>query len=137
MGFLLTVAARSCTSRRSPSAGLALSCTVGQRRLPPSRRIRDLVRCAPALLLITSATSCDGQAIRHPAPTPSPSAPTRSADACHPSPQMAVAAQDPALNVVLPNYGFGRSPVYLSGQLHWYGPGSQTAFLLVDPTYSG
>jgi hypothetical protein len=48
-----------------------------------------------------------------------------------------VAARDPGLNVVLPNYGFGRSPVYLSGQLRWYGPGSQTAFLLVDPTYSG
>ena len=36
----------------------------------------------------------------------------------------------------LPDYGFGRGPVYLSGQNGWYAAG-QEALLLVAPNFSG
>jgi hypothetical protein len=60
--------------------------------------------------------------------------PTSACTAIKPVP---VHALDPQVSLVLPNYGFGAFPAYLSGQLEWYGPGSQTAFFLVDPRYSG
>lgn len=37
--------------------------------------------------------------------------------------------------MLVPDYGFGSGPVYLSGQLAWY-PGV-FALLVVSPTYSG
>ena len=36
-----------------------------------------------------------------------------------------------------PNYGFGRGPAYLSGQIYWYSAGSQAMLVLVDPKYTG
>src|SRR6266550_1914595 len=36
-----------------------------------------------------------------------------------------------------PNYGFGRRPVYLSGQTTFYAGGDQVIVLLTDPTYTG
>ena len=36
-----------------------------------------------------------------------------------------------------PNYGFGKGPAYLSGQLTWYSAGAQGAVILVDPAYKG
>ncbi|MBO0838668.1 MAG: hypothetical protein J2P28_24570 [Actinobacteria bacterium] len=48
---------------------------------------------------------------------------------CPASPQVTVPAQSVG-------YAFGRSPVYLSGQLRWYA-GRQVALILVDSTYSG
>ena len=36
-----------------------------------------------------------------------------------------------------PNYGYGRWPVYLSGQTEWYSDGSQGVIVLTSPEYTG
>ena len=39
--------------------------------------------------------------------------------------------------LALPNYGFGSSPAYLSGEINWYQKANQVVLLLVKPRHDG
>jgi hypothetical protein len=86
-----------------------------------------------------------------PTPTPSPSPPQidwsvliakpvnlqqlPSGAPCPVSPQVDLTVKAQASK--WPNYGFGKGPVYVSGQIMWYSAGLQGVVILTDPKYTG
>ena len=106
--------------------------------------------CVPGLLQGTAATPMPAAG----PPTPSPSPPTvdwspylakpvtlqdlQPGQSCSATPQVSLNGQTNSgpKKGSIPNYGYGRSPVYLSGQVQWYS-GSQAFLVLSDPSYTG
>lgn len=68
-------------------------------------------------------------------PVTMPSLPAGSS--CPVTPMVSINGQTKGPKPGVPNYGYGNSPVYLSGQINWYSAGSQGLLVLTDPTYSG